>query len=137
MSGEGAYLHGGRWNSPGKRVVYMSETLSLAAYELLVHVPFAVLRPYKRIEVQIPESSLMRLDDSELPWDWSEVGNPDLVAIGDAWIERGESLGLSVPSVLIPGERNVMLRPDHPDFSQVVFGEILAFYYDPRLTGLS
>jgi len=38
FSGEGARLHGGRWSSPGTSVVYISETLSLAALYVLVHV---------------------------------------------------------------------------------------------------
>jgi RES domain-containing protein len=37
LSGEGARLGGGRWNHVGIPVVYVSETLSLAALELFVH----------------------------------------------------------------------------------------------------
>lgn len=37
-SGEGARIHGGRWNSKGRAVVYSSESLSLAVLEQLVHV---------------------------------------------------------------------------------------------------
>ena len=36
-NGEGARLWGGRWNEPGRPVVYASSTLSLAALEYLVH----------------------------------------------------------------------------------------------------
>ena len=38
FSGEGAFLVGGRWNSQGRRIVYTSETLSLAALEIFVHM---------------------------------------------------------------------------------------------------
>lgn len=38
FSGEGALRHGGRWNSPGVRVIYTSATVSLAALETLVHL---------------------------------------------------------------------------------------------------
>jgi len=38
FNGEGARLNGGRWNSPGERVVYASATKSLAALETLVHL---------------------------------------------------------------------------------------------------
>ena len=37
-SGEGARIHGGRWNSKGRSVVYASESISLAVLEQLVHV---------------------------------------------------------------------------------------------------
>lgn len=36
--GEGARRSGGRWNSKGVRVLYMSENRSLAALEVLVHL---------------------------------------------------------------------------------------------------
>lgn len=78
----------------------------------------------------------MTLDDSVLPDDWQEPSHPDLIAIGDDWIASEQSLGLSVPSALIPGERNVMLLRDHPDFDKVRAGEIEDFRYDARLTGI-
>jgi len=37
-TGEGARLYGGRWNHAGIPLVYTSETLSLAALELFVHL---------------------------------------------------------------------------------------------------
>lgn len=136
LSGEGAFRYGGRWNSPGSRVIYLAESLSLAAYELLVHVPDQVIALYKRISVGVPEELILELDDSVLPDDWREPGHPDLVAIGDNWIASEQSLGLSVPSALVPGERNVILLRDHPDFDTVRVGEIEDFRYDPRLAGI-
>jgi RES domain-containing protein len=133
LSGEGAALHGGRWNSPGSRIVYLSETLSLAAFELLVHVPNEVLAPYKYLRISVPEDMVVALDEGALPVDWKRPNNPELAAIGDEWIDSDVSLGLSLPSVLIPGERNVILRPEHPDFENIQVGTIHDFRYDPRL----
>jgi len=136
LSGEGAFRYGGRWNSPGSRVIYLAESLSLAAYELLVHVPDRVIAPYKRISVDVPEELILELDDSVLPDDWREPGHPDLVGIGDNWVASEQSLGLSVPSALVPGERNVILLRDHPDFKAVRVGDIEDFRYDPRLADI-
>ena len=38
FDGEGARLYGGRWNSPGLRMVYNSENVALAALEILRHL---------------------------------------------------------------------------------------------------
>jgi len=134
LSGEGSYLYGGRWNTPGHHVVYLAQSLSLAAYEQLVHVPLKVLGPFKRIEVYVPEELIMVLDDSALGDGWNESYSKDSEAIGDQWIESGKSLALSVPSALIPGERNILISPGHPDFQEVTTSGVLDFNYDTRLT---
>ncbi len=38
LDGEGAKRAGGRWNSPGRSVVYMAESISLAVLENLVYM---------------------------------------------------------------------------------------------------
>ena len=38
FTGEGARVYGGRWNSRGTAVIYVSEHESLAALELFVHL---------------------------------------------------------------------------------------------------
>jgi len=38
LDGAGARLVGGRWNSPGRALVYMAESVSLAVLENLVHM---------------------------------------------------------------------------------------------------
>jgi RES domain-containing protein len=37
FDGTGASLHGGRWNSKGKRIIYASETYAGALLEALIH----------------------------------------------------------------------------------------------------
>src|SRR5438477_4151297 len=48
FTGEGPWRYGGRWNSPGARVVYISGYQSTAAFEVFVNrIPFTVEEHYK------------------------------------------------------------------------------------------
>ena len=38
LDGEGAFRVGGRWNSPGRHMVYMAQSVALAVLENLVHM---------------------------------------------------------------------------------------------------
>ena len=60
LSGEGAFLYGGRWNNPGTRVVYLAQSLSLAAFEQLVHLQRSkVLATFRVLRVELPEDVIM------------------------------------------------------------------------------
>jgi len=135
FDGEGARLYGGRWNSPGQAVVYLAGSLALAALEILVHVKSQrELGGYVKIRVEAPESLVS--EASTLPPNWQQGRAPDETrAIGDAWLEAGETPLLRVPSVVIPEEYNYLLNPQHPGFGEVGIGEATPFSFDPRLLG--
>jgi RES domain-containing protein len=134
-SGEGARIAGGRWNSPGIAVVYAAETLALAVLEVLVHLGTRTALPaYSAIRARLPDAAIEGLDPAALPADWRESPPPAAVqALGDAWVRRGRSLALAVPSVIVPTERNVVLNPRHPDFAQIAIGTPAPFPFDARL----
>ena len=135
FDGEGARLHGGRWNSPGTRVVYVSSSRSLAALELLVHLEIAeALEHYVVIEVRIPAPVIARLDRRRLPADWRNDSPPAaLRALGDTWVQQARSAALEVPSVVVPEETNYLLNPVHPSFKRIAIGRPQPFRYDARL----
>lgn len=135
FSGEGARLYGGRWNSPGRRVVYLSATLSLAALETLVHAdPRAFQRDYVAFRLQLSERQVRALPEAELSPGWRERPlSPGARAVGDAWLQELASLGLWVPSVVIPLERNLLVNPAHPDWEDARISEPIPFRFDARL----
>lgn len=53
--GEGARRVGGRWNSKGIRVLYMSENRSLAVLEVLVHLSGVLPDKYFLGSADIPD----------------------------------------------------------------------------------
>ncbi len=97
--GEGARRAGGRWNSKGVAVVYMSENRSLALLEILVHLSGLIPDRYVLGAAEIPNDlQTEELNKSVLPGDWATL-DPGAQAltrqIGDAWIAAGRSAILS------------------------------------------
>lgn len=134
--GEGARRVGGRWNSKGVRVLYMSENRSLAVLEVLVHLSGTLPDKYLLGAADIPEDmAIERIADKDLPEGWSALSPREQVAtrlLGDAWVARQRSAVLSVPSVIL-GERNYVLNPAHSDFARIEFAQPETFRFDLRL----
>jgi RES domain-containing protein len=135
FDGEGARLHGGRWNSRGTRVAYASESVALATLEVLVGLQdAALLSAYSMIQVDFPERLVEVLDRKALPASWQQhPPAPDTQRVGDLWVAEGRTAVLQVPSAIIEAEHNYLLNPGHPDFSKVVVHKPERFRLDPRL----
>jgi RES domain-containing protein len=134
FDGEGAYRYGGRWNSRGVRVVYLSSSPALAALEVLVNADAQLLLavPYVAIAVEFDEPLVTRPE--RLPKNWRDDPPPKSAArIGDDWVMSAVSLLLEVPSAVIPFERNYLLNPAHPAMGSLHIGKPQAFSFDPRL----
>jgi RES domain-containing protein len=135
LTGEGARLYGGRWNSKGKPVIYTAESRALAVVEMLVHLDTsAPLSRYVVIEVQIDETLVQEIDLAVLPGNWrAEPAPKRLKAIGDEWLEAGASPVLRVPSAVVQGEFNYLLNPAHPGFANLHFSKPEGIGIDKRL----
>lgn len=132
LSGEGARLFGGRWNSAGRPMVYASESLALAVLESLVHITGAFPADYHAFRIDIPEDELEILDSNLLKTGWVEdLGYTR--AIGDQWFDQGRSLALMVPSAVIGASLNVLINPHHPRAWKIRVGHRESFRFDPRL----
>lgn len=137
FSGEGAAWFGGRWNPPGLPVVYLSETLALAALELLVHLTSEDRRlQFAAIPLHVPEDlANAGTEPNLLPENWRDEEIPtETQAVGAEWAATGRGVLLRVPSVLVPSEHNYLANPRHPDFQRLVIGAPRDFGFDPRLT---
>ena len=136
FDGEGARRYGGRWNSRGVAVVYLAQTQSLAALEILVHIDSPqLLERYVAIPVSIDPNLIELIEISSLPKNWAAYPPPKRIrAIGDDWVASASSAVLQVPSVIVPLENNFLLNPRHPDFPKLKIGKPVPFKFDPRLT---
>lgn len=125
LSGEGAARFGGRWNSPGRPVVYLAEHPALAVLEVRVHLDLPLeLIPgdYVLLRATLPEAQ-ERID--ALP--------DDPRTVGDAWLLGGKAAVLRVPSVLVPGAWNLLLNPRRADARDARIDGTEPFVFDPRL----
>jgi RES domain-containing protein len=113
--------------------------------EILVHLRDPANLPdliYAEINIPIEEV---------IGWSWPESETLPILdseelsrEMGDHWL-RGHSPRLSVqyssesvpvmevPSIVVPQERNYLMNPDHPRFSQLTWSVPQPFRIDPRL----
>jgi len=139
FSGQGACDYGGRWNSPGTRMVYCSEHPALAALEKLVHIQDMELlrRSHALISIGCAQELVESLAD-RLPRDWTaDRARARLRRIGDDWTTSRRSLALRVPSVVLPRSSNILVNPLHPAFGQLRIARPESFDFDPRLRARS
>ncbi len=137
FTGEGPWRYGGRWNSPGVHVVYVSEHQSTAALEVFANrVPFILDEKYKAFRLEWPDSLTETFPIKKLPANWRISPPPvETMEIGDRWIKEGRSAVLALPSVISPADTNFLLNPDHADFKLIRIAPPIDFAFDPRLLG--
>nr|WP_310618006.1 RES family NAD+ phosphorylase [Pantoea cypripedii] len=135
-TGYGAKEAGGRWNSVGIPMVYVSETASLTMLETLVHLHAAqILEYFTLLRINVPDDQMQSADMDELPANWADEDAPlELAMYGDAWCFTKSSIALRVPSALSPVEYNYLLNPEHPDYYAIIQkAEAIPFQFDSRL----
>ena len=135
FDGAGAKLTGGRWNSPGRPVIYAAETFAGALLEVLVHANLGRVPPtHAIIEVAIPGSVLIETVRPEAIPGWDA---PDQIVsreFGNRWLQGLRSGVLLVPSFVVRGrEQNVLINPEHHDFGQITASEPEDLLWDERL----
>jgi RES domain-containing protein len=136
FDGEGAYRYGGRWSSPGTRLVYASEHQSLAMLEYFVHLD-AEDAPDDLVvaTADVPDNvSRQQLRPRQMPANWRETpAPPELTQIGDTFVKKAGSCLLLVPSALAVSENNWLINRLHPEFQQIVLNATEPLRYDPRM----
>lgn len=136
FDGEGAYLYGGRWSSPGTRLSYASEHQSLAMLEYFVHLdkddpPPDIVLAIAEVPEGLPRATVSVAD---LPANWRDpAAPPSLARFGHEFARLGKDCLLLVPSVLAPAECNLLINPLHPGFKRIVTRDLQPLRYDARM----
>lgn len=134
LTGEGARLHGGRWNHTGIPCVYSSDSRSLAVLEFSVHVNVnSILRNLSLIELDIP-GDFLEVQISSLPGDWRASPAPSSTKdFGTALLNNASHPVIKIPSTVIPEEFNYIINPRHPLIQKCKILAVADFVYDVRI----
>ena len=135
LSGNGARLYGGRWNSEGRAVVYFASSRSLAVLEALAHLsPTNMPDDFCMMIVESPDNSVTALDIKTLPEHWQEYPEQNILKqIGNRFLAEKQYLLLKVPSAIVKEEYNYLLNPLHPAADKVKIVSKQPFSFDARL----
>lgn len=136
FTGFGCQFTSGRWHNQKVTVVYCSESQALSALEIFVHIgEDGKDIKFVSFEINIPSSLILDVSDiSELPKRWrKEPPGAGTKKIGSDWVNSSASPVLSIPSAVIPKERNYLLNTHHSDFSSISIQKPEPFSFDSRM----
>lgn len=125
----------GRWHGAGAAVVVLDATPAAAVFARLaqseVAHPEALPRHYFLLEVAAPGHAVSEV---RAPAHWQN-DTPATRALGNAWLARGETLLLRVPSAA--GGVQYLLNAEHPQLAQCQIVSALAYPFGAHLTGVA
>lgn len=136
LSGKGAEIAGGRWNSKGFAVLYTSESRALCTTEIAVHTPLGILpNDFYLITIEFPDDAeIKEIKIAQLPENWKNIPHiNDTQQIGNKFIKEKKYLILKVPSAVVQGDFNYLINPAHKDFDKVKIKKTEKFEFDKRL----
>ena len=135
LSGTGARLYGGRWNSEGRSAVYLTSSRSLAVLEALVHLsPTNLPNDFCIMTIDAPDN-ILEVTVKQLPKNWNEYPEHNsLKQIGNDFLIKQKHLLLKVPSAIVKEEFNYLLNPLHQNAGVVKIISTKPFTFDQRLT---
>lgn len=136
LSGVGARMYGGRWNSKGLPMIYTSSSRALCTAEVAVHLPLGILpSDYYMASILIPDHiHIEELAMKKLKKEWPLGSSLSAThKIGDKFIMDSHHLVLRVPSAVVQGDFNYLINPLHPHLQKIKIKTTEVFTFDERL----
>ena len=121
-----------RWNTGKVQVAYASDSVALAAMEILTYWGrYATMVGYRLYSYKLKEEDV--LDQEEDRPEIDPLDTSQTRPYGDDWAKRLRSVALRVPSVVLPLSDNYLIQPDHPDFDETRIAEHGELTFDHRI----
>jgi len=135
LSGKGAEIYGGRWNSKGHRMLYTSSSRALAMAECLVHLYTDILPPMMMMIIYIPDQiEVVEVKQNILKNNWDEFPPKfETRHFGDQFLDEKKYLLMKVPSAVVQGDFNILCNPLHIQFAEIKIVDTEIFRFDRRL----
>ena len=133
--GTGAMWFGARWSSPGRPVIYASDTFAGALLEILVHGlrPRTLPGPHHAIRIEIPDDLIESADESALTG-WEARDSSVALDYGDDWLRTGRTAALMVPALPSrPVGQTILINPLHEHTARIERSGPFPVPWDERL----
>ena len=133
LSGEGARLFGGRWNSKGRPAIYTSLSISLSLLELLIHsIGYDEIQKNNLLTIDTTSLAMTEINSSQLKNGWQQ-DEEYTKYIGDEFLASLSTPLLKLPSAIIPEEYNILINPRHRESKKIKLKSHRDFSFDVRL----
>lgn len=135
LTGEGARLHGGRWNHKLTPCIYTSESRALAVLEYTVNVNIDdIPRALSITTFEITNEQILELSTSQLPGNWrASPTPPSSKDFGTRILQEANYAIIKIPSAVITEEYNFLLNPNNKKGIKFKILELADFVYDVRI----
>lgn len=135
LDGEGARLHGGRWNHPLTPCIYTSESRALALLEYTANVNIDdIPRALSITAFEIDSTYILDLPASTLPSDWKTAPAPASTKdFGTNLLRKADYGIIKIPSAIMDDEFNYLLNPLFRKAVIYSIRSVRDFVYDLRL----
>jgi len=134
ISGTGAKLYGGRWNTAGIPVLYTTENISLAVLEIIVRTDINLIPlHYYLLKIELPDTAgITIINKTKLKKEWkNDVSYTQW--IGNEFLKSNKSLVLKIPSAIVDEEHNFIINTEHSEFKKLKITSSKKFSFDRRL----
>jgi len=137
LSGDGGLAASARWHTVRRRVVYLADHSASALLEMIVNQnlgPGDLPAGYQLLAVELPDNIAFAAveEADDLPPDWRQ-NREATRALGNRWLDLGETPLLRVPSAIVPHAFNWLLNPANSDAGRATIAEVIRADFDARL----
>jgi RES domain-containing protein len=126
----------GRWNGPGRKVIYCADSIALAFLENMIRRQGVGFNSdFKIMILDIPRDiKIVPVDITKLKAGWRDFKDYSACqSIGNDWYDKGQFAILKAPSAVLPEAFNYVINTMHPRFAAIKLIGVTDLVPDERI----